>query len=267
MTLAGHALAASLYLLGALLGWRPARGVERGRGVRWSLMGGAALHTLGLYGMHLEQPPVPLESVPAALSLIGWLISLAYLGSLSVARVQSAGAWVALLAALFTLGAELGLQLGAAPARPAAGSSLWSHAHVLLSTAGFSLLALASLAGVGYLAQERLLKRKPRTPRGVGPELPSLESLDRVEHIALSLGFVLLTLGVVTGFAWGLGRGESPWSVHALFLLLAWLGYLFPVSLRLVRHQHGPRPALGVVFGFALLAFSYLGIRVLGSVT
>jgi ABC-type uncharacterized transport system permease subunit len=266
MNLLGHALAAALYLFGAVLGWRPARGIERERAVRWSLSLGAAVHALGLYGFHRVEPPIPLESVPAALSLIGWLVCLAYLGALAFARVQSGGAWVALVAALFTLTALLGLELVAAPDVAPAGSALWSHAHVLLSTAGFSLLALASLAGVGYLAQERLLKRKPRAPRRIGPDLPSLESLDRVEHLALSLGFVLLTLGVVTGFVWGIGRGQSPWTVHALFLLLAWLGYLFPIGLRLVRHQHGPRPALGVVFGFALLAFSYLGIRVLGSV-
>jgi ABC-type uncharacterized transport system permease subunit len=266
MTLIGHALAAALYLFAAVLGWRPARGVVRGRGIGWILGAGAALHTLGLYGMHLEQPPVPLESVPAALSLIGWLVSLAYLGALTAARVQSAGAWVALVAALFTLVAELGLQIGGAPSHPPAGSPLWSHAHVLLSTAGFSLLALASLAGLGYLAQERRLKRKARVPRGLGPELPSLESLDRAQHLSLMLGFVLLTLGVITGFAWGLGRSDGAWSVHALFLLISWLGYLFPVALRLVRHQHGPRPALGAVFAFALLAFSYLGVRMLGSV-
>jgi ABC-type transport system involved in cytochrome c biogenesis permease subunit len=266
MTLLGHGLATALYLLGALLGWRPLRGVEGGRALRLCLGAGALLHTLGLYGLHRQQPPVPLESVPAALSLIGWLVSVSFLGALRIARVQSAGAWVAPVAAAFTLSAEVGLQLGIAPAQAPEGSSLWSHAHVLLSTAGFSLLALASLAGLGYLAQERMLKRKVHRGPALGPELPALESLDRVEHIALALGFLLLTLGVVTGFVWAIARGEDPWSTHALFLLLAWVGYLFPVGLRLVRHQHGPRPALGVVFGFALLAFSYLGIRLLGSV-
>jgi ABC-type uncharacterized transport system permease subunit len=265
MTLIGHALAAALYLSAAVLGWRPLRGLHPGRGVRWLLAAGAALHALGLYGMHRQDPPVPLESVPAALSMIGWLLSLAYLGALGVARVQSAGAWVALLAALFTLSSEIGLQHGVGPAAEPRDPPLWSHAHVLLSTAGFALLALASLSGAGYLAQERRLKRKSRAPRGVGPELPSLESLDRAQHLTLILGFALLTLGVITGFAWGLARQESLWSVHALFLLLAWLGYLFPVALRLVRRQHGPRPALGAVFGFALLAFSYLGVRMLGS--
>ncbi len=48
MTLIGHALAAALYLFAALIGWRPARGVARGRGVASVLAVGAALHALGL---------------------------------------------------------------------------------------------------------------------------------------------------------------------------------------------------------------------------
>ena len=75
MTLAGHALAVALYLFAAVYGWRPGRVDARGRGVPWILAAGAALHTLGLFGMHLETPPVPLQSVPAAVSLIGWLVA------------------------------------------------------------------------------------------------------------------------------------------------------------------------------------------------
>ena len=58
-------------------------------------------------------------------------------------------------------------------------------------------------------------------------------------------------IGVVTGFAWGIGHGLSPWTGHSLFLLGAWAIYLGPVSLRLVRQQHGTLPARGVVVGFA----------------
>ncbi len=212
--------------------------------------------------MHLAVPPVPLESVPAAFSLIGWCAAVGYLLALPFARLGGIGAWIGLVAAAFTLLAEIGLQLGGAGDTPRGG--LWSHAHVLLSTGGFAVLTLSSLAGLGYLAKERALKRKSGAPRG--PELPPLESLDRVEHLTLSLGFVLLTLGVVTGFVWGLDRQASPWTGHALFLLASWAVYLVPVGLRLVRHQHGPAPARGVVVCFAVLAFSYIGVRVLGAI-
>ena len=262
MILLGHALAAALYLFAAVAGWRPTHAPARV--VPWVMGLGATLHGLGFYGMHLQEPPVPLESVPAALSLMGWLIALAYLGASAFARIGAGAPWVALLAALLTLCAEAGLRFSVGLHEPASGSRLWSHAHVLLSVAGFSLLALASLAGVGYLAKERALKRKGASGRP--RDLPPLESLDRTEHLTLMLGFALLTLGVVAGFAWSLGRGASPWTGHSAFSLVAWAVYLFPVSLRLVSGQHGPRPARGVVLGFAVLAFSYIGIRFLGAV-
>ena len=263
MTLLGHGLAAALYLFAAVSGWRPdAEGPAR-RWVPRVIALGVGVHGLGLYGMHLQSPPVPLESLAAALSLMGWLVGVAYIGALAFAQVRTGATWAAGLAALLTLLALLGLQNQAAVAT-GGGGGLWSHAHVLLSAAGFSFLALASLAGAGYLVKERALKRKDSASRG--PELPSLESLDRAVHVTLGFGFVLLTLGVVSGFAWSLGREIDPWTRHSVFLLAAWCVYLVPVGLRMVSGVHGVRPARGVVLGFVFLAFSYIGIRMLGSV-
>jgi hypothetical protein len=70
----------------------------------------------------------------------------------------------------------------------------------------------------------------------------------------------------MSGFGWELSYGLRTWTLHSLFLLAAWAVYLAPVGLRVLRHQHGPRPARGVVVSFAILASSYLGIRLLGIV-
>ena len=69
---------------------------------------------------------------------------------------------------------------------------------------------------------------------------------------------------MVTGFAWGIRQGLSPWTRHSLFLLGAWAIYLAPVGLRFLRRERGRLPARGVVLGFAVLAFCYLGIRLIG---
>lgn len=255
-----HELAAALYLGSAAAGgWS----VWKGTGAHWVprlLALGALVHAIGFVSLHREQPPIPLESFPAALSLMGWLIAVAYLLSMRFARIQAVAAWVGLAAGLFTTIAWFELLVGPQTVRSVAGSGAWSHAHVLLSALGFSFLALASLAGLGYLAKERALKHK----RGVGESLPSLESLDRMEHFTLALGFPLLTLGVATGFVWGIDQGLSPWSWHSNLLLFAWAVYLLPVGLRVVRQQHGEKPARSVVLGFLLLASSYIGIRLIG---
>ncbi len=257
-----YELAALSYLAASALGALARTHGRTAGGMVVLLVLGAALHAVGFVDLHSQIPPVPLESFPAALSLMAWLIVVAYLLCLRMLPLRAVGVWVGAAAGLTTLAAGLALRwLGPVAAGPPSGGA-WSHAHVLLSAGGFSLLALASLAGLGYLAKERQLKHK-RWPR-MG--LPSLEGLDRFEHLSLSLGFPLLTLGVVTGFVWGADRGVSPWTGHSLWLLGAWAVYLLPVGLRVVQRQHGHLPARGVVLGFALLAFSYVGIRLLGAV-
>ena len=234
MTLVCLGFASALYLFAAFVGFT---GRELGLG-RWGIplvLGLAVLlHGAGFYGLHLQQPPVSLSSFPAALALIGWGVALSWL-VLHAWRpgLRSTGPWIA----------------------------IWSHAHVLLGTAGFSLLALASFAGLGYLAKERGLKQRRSWHHG----LPALESLDQAEHVTLALGFALLTLGVATGFAWSVSQGLDPWNRHTLFLSAAWAVYLVPVGARVLRQQRGPWPARGVVLGFLFLVCSYVGIHVIGA--
>jgi len=259
MTHIAHGLAAALYLLASLLG-----AVKRGRTTRtviWLLAIGALVHAVGFVDLHFQTPPIPLGSFPAALSLIGWLTVVAYLLCLGMDPIRAGAAWVAVGTGLVTVAAGLAIRWQGPPVAGLESSPAWSHAHVLLSAGGFSLLALTSLAGLAYLAKERELKYK-RSPRLL---LPSLEGLDRFEHVSLSVGFPLLTLAVITGFVWGADRGISPWTYHTFWLLSAWLVYLLPVGLRVVRHQHGHLPARSVVLGFVLLVFSYVGIRLLGT--
>jgi ABC-type uncharacterized transport system permease subunit len=216
------------------------------------------VHAAGFVALHSAAPVILLERFPVSFSLIGWLLPVAYLLSLGFARVRDMGPYVGLVAGLFT--AIAWLAVGAPTAATSSTSRTWSHAHALLSMFGFSLLALASLAGLGYLEKERSLKHK-RAPRLT---LPSLESLDRLGHLTLSLGFPLLTLGMLAGFGWGFSRGTSPWTQHSLWLIPAWTIYLLPVRLRVVGHEHGEQHARGLVFGFVCLAFSYVGVRLLG---
>jgi ABC-type uncharacterized transport system permease subunit len=257
MTFFAHLSAAGLYALAAAAGAGSAR---FRRGLPFVLGAGAVVHLLGFLGLHTREPPVPLESTAAALSMIGWLVVASYVLSLGRARTAAVGLWVGLGAALLTLAAALGLRLESVPAALPESTGAWPHAHVFFATAGFALIGLAALSGAAYIAKERALKRKQPTR----VELPSLESLDRLAVVGLALGFPLLTLGVLSGYAWVLTHDGDPWSAHALFLLLAWLVLLVPVALRVVRRQRGRRVARSVLLGFIVLAFCYLGIRVIG---
>ena len=256
MTLVAHFAAAGLYGLAALFGGR----LGRGRGIAWILGVAVGVHAIAFLGLHREQPPVPLESTAAAISLIGWLVASSYLLSLPLVRTSAVGRWVGVVAGGLTAAAGLGLALGSPEDRIVTSGGAWPHAHVLMSADACALLALSGLAGTAYLAKERALKRK----RPLDLQLPSLESLDRLEYGALCVGFPLLTLGVLSGYAWVLSHGGDPMSPHAIFLVVAWIVFLVPVVLRVFRREQGPRVSRSVVFGFVILAVSYLGIRLIG---
>ena len=134
------------------------------------------------------------------------------------------------------------------------------HAHVLLSSAGLSLLGGASLAGLFFLIQHRRLKRKTTSSR-----LPSLEALDRVNRIALAVGFALLTLGVLTGPPWLYSVSGEFWSgsEHEMWTMMAWGIYAGLTAARFVGGQGPRQAAASAVAGFAFLFFAVVGVGLL----
>ena len=262
MTLAAHGFATALYLFAAFLGWTRRSAGNAKRRVPYVIALAALIHAAGIWALHVAQPAVPLSSFPAALSMIGWLTALAWLAVLRNVRLRGAGPWVGSVAAAFTLMAEIGLQI-AAPALEAEGESVaWSHAHVLLGTSGFALLALSSMAGLGYLAKERVAEAEARL-RALAPgareprsrRAPDARARLRAAHARRG---DRLRLGREPGELTR-GRGTpSSCSRHGACTCC-------PSARAIVRQQQGPAPARGVVWSFAFLAFSYIGIRVIGA--
>lgn len=92
--------------------------------------------------------------------------------------------------------------------------------------------------------------------------MPSLEALDRVNRLALVLGFPLLTLGVLTGSLWLDARTGQLFSgsLHEAWTLIAWMIYLGLVSVRFIGQQGSRQAAASAVAGFAFLVFAVVGV-------
>ncbi|MCK5912478.1 MAG: cytochrome c biogenesis protein CcsA, partial [Desulfuromusa sp.] len=61
-----------------------------------------------------------------------------------------------------------------------------------------------------YLIQNRMLKSKRFT--GIYQVLPSLDTLDKVNYTCLSIGFPLMTLGIISGAFWANTAWGTYWS-------------------------------------------------------
>ncbi|MEN8182962.1 MAG: cytochrome c biogenesis protein CcsA [Myxococcota bacterium] len=221
---------------------------------------GVALHTVSFLAVHGLDPTPALTSLPSAISLMVWMAVLIYLVLLRRARVAGLVVLLAPAAFLGVFGAALGY--GRSSGASVAGSASWSHVHILLSSGGLAFLAVAGIAGILFVAEHRRLKAK-RPPLPV--PLPSLEALDRVNRLSLGLGFLMLTLGVVTGVLWVRAAGGQLWPVtpHATWTLMAWGIYAGLTSARFAARQGARESALSAALGFGFLLFAVVGVGVL----
>jgi ABC-type uncharacterized transport system permease subunit len=225
------------------------------------LSAGFVLHSVAFAALHGIQPTPALTELPLAVSLMAWIGTASYLLLLTRVRGVELVIVVAPLAFAGAFFASVALPGARAPA--AGTLALWSHLHVLLASAGLALAGLGGMAGVVYLAHHRALKSKRRDALRV--PLPSLEALDRVNAIALTTGFLLLTLGLLSGMAWVMAQEQRIWQggLHADATLAAWTLYAVLMIARYGARLDARRFAASSAAGFAVLLLAVVGLGML----
>jgi len=152
---------------------------------------------------------------------------------------------------------------GKDPVSVTGGSGSWLFpVHVTLLLFGYAAFFVAFSASVMYLWQERELRLKKFS--AVFHRLPSLTTVDDVASTAASVGFTLLTLGIVTGVIWS--RARSVRMFHndptEFFALLTWVVYLALLHFRV--QWRGRKAAWLGVGGFTLVLCTFAGAVALG---
>jgi len=253
-----HRLAAAAYLIASLgtflaLALPDAR---IGRAATWVLGAGALLHGLAFARLHTMSSPPPLTDLPAAVSLMAWIAVLFSLLLLRRSRLESLAGLVAPFAFVAVWWASAALQGPVPESAEAVGR--WPHLHIILASAGLALLGVAGLAGLLFLAEARALKAKRR----LAVRLPSLEALDRVNVVALAVGF---PLGVIAGVIWARGLTGGLWAggPHATWSAIAWAVYLALAVARFGIGWRGREAAACAAVGFGFLLFAVLGVEAL----
>ena len=222
---------------------------ESGRAALPTMLG-VGLHSLSLLMALVFGAGWPLDSPSASFSFIGWALALF---TLWLSRRHGAPAllsFVLPLVALTTLVAFL--QVGEVPALGALDvlrldAWLWLHASFSLMAVG--ALILASTAGVVYLLQERQVKS--RRPGALSSRLPSLDVCDRLEHRSLSWGFVMLTVGIISGLMWIWSSPDLHWTWDLTrgLALGGWLLYLVVLYSRWAVGWRGRKAAYLTIVG------------------
>jgi cytochrome c-type biogenesis protein CcsB len=223
----------------------------------WLLGLGLVLHTLALISRTWAAGYLPVTTLGQTLLVSAWALVAAFLILYWLFPIKVLGALTAPLAALMVSGALL-----LPPGHGVVSSqlqSLWLTVHIILALLGNAALTLAFLGGIFYLVQERQLKAKK-----FGffyRRLPSLEQLDALNYWCLTIGFPLLTAGIISGSLYAqhtMGRFWH-WDPKEILTLCAWLIYAVLLHERLAVGWRGRRAAILAICGFLVLVIAFVG--------
>ncbi len=198
---------------------------------------------------------VPLANFYESLVFFSWCLPTLPLISFRRYTTGFLGGLLSLLASLLLAYASLGVDSHIRPLMPALKSN-WLLLHVLTCFVGYGAFALAFGAALLFIWQLRC----PLLPAAT-----SLPYMDRLIYQATVIGFVFLTLGIVTGAVWAeaaWGRYWS-WDPKETWSLITWLIYATLLHARLVKGWQGRRIAWLAVLGFLAVLFTYLGVSFL----
>jgi cytochrome c-type biogenesis protein CcsB len=235
--------------------------INQNKGIyQWSyrlLLAGFVCLTFQIVYLYYAIGAAPVLSLKSSLSFFGWTILGAYLVFHLKFRLMVLGSFIApLVACLLILSSAIpGAEVTVKPIF----RSLWLTVHVGTAFVGDGLFAVTFVAAIMYLIQERQIKKK-KLGR-VYSRLPSLATLDAINHYSLIWGFSFLTVGMITGAIYAQQALGSywRWDPKEVWSLITWLFYAALLHQRLTAGWRGRRAALMAIIGFAVMSFTFVG--------
>jgi len=141
---------------------------------------------------------------------------------------------------------------------------------VLLVDRGNALELRSSSIGSGGYRQAQLASDGPGAMaaplRLSSVAMPIAEQLDSLSYRTITVGFLLLSVGLVSGAVWANEAWGSWWSwdPKETWALICWLVYAAYLHTRLIRGWQGRKPALVASAGLVVIAVCYIGVNLLG---
>lgn len=227
---------------------------------KWSyifLVVGFGFHTLFLAQQYYNLGTAPVLSLKSALSFFSWCIIGVYLLFQLRFGLMVLGSFIAPLAATMMIISSAIPETETA-IRPML-KSAWLTVHVGTIFIGDGIFAIAFMAAIMYLLQERHIKNKTRG--SLYKRLPSLETLDSINYYSLIYGFPFLTLGMITGaiYAQHVLGSYWRWDPKEVWSLVTWISYAILLHERLTVGWRGRRTALASIICFIILLFTFIG--------
>ena len=227
--------------------------------LRWLALGlgflGVALHSVPLYQNLVSASGINM-GVFNALSLITWTITLLLLISSLSKPIENLGIAVMPLPAIALYLESRFQTVHFLTDQFSTGLTI----HILVSMLAYSLFTLASVQAVLMAIQDHHLHQ--RHPGGFIRALPPLQTMESLLFEMIAVGFVLLSLALLSGFAFLENMFEQRVAHKTVLSIAGW--FVFG-TLLWGRYRFGWRGQKALVLtlsGFVVLMLAYFGSKV-----
>ena len=257
------------------------------RAVQLLVVGANLLLTSQLLLRWIDSGHFPISNLYESLCFLAWGCTLTQLlveRSWPSPLVPAATTPMALVCVAFASFALPDTLQSAAPLVPALRSS-WLVMHVSVIMMSYAALLVGSLLSVAVLLTQPGLPMELRSSSigsgsfqraGLQSDGGSIvleaapialsERLDNLSYRTITVGFLLLTVGIISGAVWANEAWGSWWSwdPKETWALICWLVYAAYLHTRLSRGWQGRRPAWVAVGGLFVISVCYIGVNLLG---
>jgi cytochrome c-type biogenesis protein CcsB len=143
--------------------------------------------------------------------------------------------------------------------------SNWLTYHVMTCFLSYSAFAISFGASITYLLKAKKAVQKSAPDTSSDELFPSAEALDDIIYKTIAIGFLLLSIGIITGAVWANYAWGSYWSwdPKETWSLITWFVYAAFIHARLTRGWRGKRTAVLSIIGFGAVLFTFLGVNFL----
>lgn len=215
-------------------------------------------HTLALVARTIGAGRVPLTNQYEFATSFAWGIALCFIFFEKKYDFRAMGTFVTPL--IFIIIGYAAMQnKGVRPLMPALQSN-WLTIHVATAVISYGSFGVACGVSGMYLLREKFSKDEFFVKH-----IPSLEKLDIISYRTISLGYLFLTIVMVTGAIWAeraWGRYWA-WDPKETWSFITWVIYSIYLHARIVKGWKGRRAALFSVIGFICVLFTYIGVNTL----
>lgn len=254
------------------------------------------LVTRWVYWKHL-----PLSDLYESLIFLSWSFYLIYMIPLFLKKEKNSLSTITAPSAIFTQGfATSGLltQMHQSGILVPALQSQWLMMHVSMMVLGYAALLFGSLLSVTLLiilfqkdiirvfdkrnlllnesfffSEVQYINEKGNIVQNVSPSSVRnyyrsqlIEQLDHWSYRVISLGFIFLTIGILSGAVWANEAWGSYWNwdPKETWAFITWTIFAIYLHIRTNKNFRGANSAIVAFIGFLIIWICYFGVNLLG---